>query len=159
MANHGIVWHAALVRVLGEDAAEIPIVATRPQLRTRGLAKRLLAAVEGSLKGAGVTRITMPAMRAPGVPSLSVLPCPFLAGYCVLCYCRTHSVQNQSCCRLGIAASWSWLISQLPQHLAGLRISSLMNGGLSSCQLPEEPTMPWLHLVASHLLMLVFCMR
>ena len=81
IADHGVMWHAALVRVLGKDAAEIPIVATRPQLRARGLAKRLLAAVEESLKGAGVARITMPAIRAPGVPSLSVLPCLSLGGY------------------------------------------------------------------------------
>ncbi|KAK9827463.1 hypothetical protein WJX74_003733 [Apatococcus lobatus] len=56
----------ALVRALGEDAAEIPVVATRPQLRNRGLARRLLAALEEALKSAGVARIAMPAIRASG---------------------------------------------------------------------------------------------
>ncbi len=57
---------AALVQVLGADAAEVPVVATRPGARHEGLARCLLTALEDALKKIGVARIAMPAIRAAG---------------------------------------------------------------------------------------------
>lgn len=79
-----VMWGAALVRVLGPDAAEVPVVATRPQLRNRGLARKLLAALEESLKASGVARIAMPGIRAPGLHCLSLMALPASQGFCNL---------------------------------------------------------------------------
>ncbi|KAK9866623.1 hypothetical protein WJX84_000859 [Apatococcus fuscideae] len=66
LLSGGSLVSVALVRVLGQEAAEVPIVATRLQARNRGLARCLLTALEHSLMHIGVARIAMPAIRAAG---------------------------------------------------------------------------------------------
>eukprot|EP00884_Botryococcus_braunii_P000177 jgi/Botrbrau1/1015/Bobra.114_1s0053.1 len=64
----GSLTSLALVRVLGEEAAEIPIIATRRELRGNGLARILLRAVEGTLLDCGC--------RLAVMPSALVVPAP-----------------------------------------------------------------------------------
>ena len=59
---------AGLVRVFGPELAEVPLLATRPELQGNGLAPFLLHSLETALLDAGVTTVIMPALPLPQAP-------------------------------------------------------------------------------------------
>lgn len=64
------------MRVFGPELAEVPLLATRPDLRGNGLGRTLLGALESHLAAIGVTSIAMPAlpMGAPVLESPAAAP-------------------------------------------------------------------------------------
>ena len=62
---------AALVRVLGPDVAEVPVLAVRPDLQGNGLGARLLALLEAGLLAAGVRMVAMPGGAEPDLGGTS----------------------------------------------------------------------------------------
>lgn len=62
------------MRAFGPDLAEVPLLATRPELQGNRLAPLLLHSIEAGLLGIGVKKIIMPALHLPEVP----LPLPSL---------------------------------------------------------------------------------
>jgi GNAT superfamily N-acetyltransferase len=58
----------ACLRLLVDGIAEVPVLATRPELRSNRLGERLLARIESVLHKAGTRRIFTPAFAKPGLP-------------------------------------------------------------------------------------------
>ena len=56
------------MRAFGPELAELPLLATRPELQGNGLAPLLLRSLETALLEAGVSRVIMPALPLPEVP-------------------------------------------------------------------------------------------
>ena len=61
---------AGLVRVLGQRAAEIALLATRPECQGNGLASLLLAAMQGTCEALGVRLLLSPGMSPAVAPRL-----------------------------------------------------------------------------------------
>lgn len=66
----GIVVSVACVRLLGNNMAEIPLLATRPEVQHCGAGSALLSAIEDRLRSCGVTHVIMPATYSAGFPYL-----------------------------------------------------------------------------------------
>lgn len=65
---NGTVVSAACLRKLDRGIAEIPVLATRPELRTNALAENLLGQIEGILLRDGTKRLYTPGYIDVGVP-------------------------------------------------------------------------------------------
>ena len=57
----------AVVRLLGADAAEMPVLAVRPDLQRNGLGRLMLASIERLCREAGVPALLMPCLLPSGV--------------------------------------------------------------------------------------------
>ena len=84
---------AGLVRVFGPELAEVPLLATRPELQGNGLAPLLLHSLETALLDAGVTTIIMPSLPLPHAP----LPDQAVSSGETLCPHQVRRMREWSC--------------------------------------------------------------
>ena len=63
---------AAVVRALGPDVAEVPVLAVRPDLQGNALGRCLLALLEANLLAAGVRMVTMPGGAEPDLGGATI---------------------------------------------------------------------------------------
>lgn len=72
----GALVAVALLRALGPQLAELPLLAVRPEVQQNRLGPLLLSAVEAALAGAGVRALLAPAFVAPGIPHIAFPEAP-----------------------------------------------------------------------------------
>ena len=161
MKGGGMCCVAGLVRALGADVAELPILAVAPQLRGNGLARTLLAQLESALLAAGVQLLVMHGIPyygsrlqhadAPRVRGCAVDACMCrLTGACCSGACSAegvsmlHAVLGRACrLQAGKAARAGGRVSAAPAAIprgaaaceaAGCRLHR--QGRRMSCRMP-----------------------